>query len=140
MTEQQRERFSPEHVFVTNANTPWRNNLLTRFYAVCKRAGIDDAKCGGSVDIHSLRVSFTTLALENGASPKAVQAILGHSTLALTMGVYAKATDRAKRAAIGALPFAKVSAPEHLIPVQTVSKVCPSNSDATQTLSIAGVA
>jgi integrase len=67
--------------------------------------------------IHSLRVSFTTLALEGGANPKAVQAILGHSTLALTMGIYARATDRAKREAIGALPFAKVSAPEHVIAV-----------------------
>jgi integrase len=117
MTEQQAANFSADHVFVTQVNTPWRNNLLIRFYAVCKRAGITDAVRGGAIDIHSLRVSFTTLALEGGANPKAVQAILGHSTLALTMGVYAKATDRAKRAAIGALPFAKMSAPEHVIAI-----------------------
>jgi len=55
------------------------------------------------------------LALENGASPKAVQAILGHSTLGLTMTVYAKATERAKRDAISALPFAKASVPEHVV-------------------------
>jgi len=115
ITAQQAAHFSTEHVFVTKANTPWRNNLLRKFYAICKRAGITDAKPGGTVDIHSLRASFTTLAIDGGANPRAVQAILGHSTLALTMGVYAKATDRAKRDAIGALPFAKITDPEHVV-------------------------
>lgn len=115
LTERQHANFSREHVFVTKANTPLRNNLLTRFYAVCKRAGIDDAKTGGSVDIHSLRVSFTTLAIDGGASPKAVQAILGHATLAMTMKVYAKATERAKREAVSSLPFGNASAPSHVI-------------------------
>jgi integrase len=110
-----KHRFSREHVFVTKANTPRPHNLLRAFYAVCKRAGIDGAYQGGTVDLHSLRVTFTTLALENGASPKAVQAILGHSTLGLTMTVYAKATERAKRDAISALPFAKASVPEHVV-------------------------
>ena len=68
LTAQQRASFSREHVFVTGANTPWRNNLLARFYTCCKRAGIEGAESGGAVDIHSLRVSFTTLTLENGAS------------------------------------------------------------------------
>ena len=77
---------------------------------------VDGAEQGGSVDLHSLRVTFTTLALENGASPKAVQTMLGHSTLALTMGVYAKATERSKREAIGVLPWVKsATAPEHVI-------------------------
>lgn len=56
-----------------------------------------------------LRVTFTTLTLENGAIPKAIQAMLGHSTLALTMGVYAKATEKAKRDAINVLPWAVVA-------------------------------
>jgi integrase len=120
-TAQQAKNFSAEHVFVTQANTPWRNNLLQRFYAVCKRAGIADGVQNGAVDIHSLRVSFTTLALEGGASPKAVQAILGHSTLALTMGVYARATDRAKRQVIASLPFARVTEPEHLIQISQLA-------------------
>lgn len=109
--------FSRDHVFVTRSNTPWRNHLLTRFYAACDAAGIEGAESGGAVDIHSLRVSFTTLSIENGASPKAVQAILGHSTLAMTMSVYAKATERSKRDAISSLPFAVVSTPEHVVAV-----------------------
>jgi integrase len=99
--------FSREHVFVTRAGTPWRNNLLARFYTCCRKAGISDAVPGGSIDIHSLRVTFTTLALEGGARPRAVQAILGHSTLAMTMRVYARATDHTKRDAIACRPFAK---------------------------------
>ncbi len=116
-TEQQRRNFSRDHVFVSKANTPLRDNLLRAFYKICKRAGIEGAETHGSVDIHSLRVTFTTLALENGASPKAIQAILGHATLAMTMSVYARATERSKRAAIGALPFAKASGPDHVLNV-----------------------
>lgn len=115
LTEQQAANFSREHVFVTTANTPWKNNILRAFYMVCKNAGIKDGTYGGSVDIHSLRASFTTIAIDNGASPKAIQAILGHSTLGLTMGVYAKATERAKRDAIAALPFGKCTPPEHIV-------------------------
>lgn len=131
-TEQQRANFSREHVFVTNANTPWRNNLLTRFYTCCKRAGIEGAESGGTVDIHALRVSFTTLTLENGASPKAIQAILGHSTLALTMGVYARATDRAKREAVDVLPFAKTSAPDGVLPMTNAHAMSTSTKTSTQ--------
>ena len=117
-------RLSREHVFVTGANTPWKNpgNLLRSFYRICKRAGIEGAEPNGTVDIHSLRVSFTTLALENGAAPKAIQAILGHSTLAMTMSVYAKATEKSKRDAISALPFASADQPGHIVTIGRCSK------------------
>jgi len=121
-------RLSRDHVFVTGCNTPWQNNLLRAFYTCCKRAKIDGAEPGGNVDIHSLRVSFTTLALDHGANPRSVQAILGHSTLSLTMGVDAKATDRSKRDAIGALPFATISPPEGIVSLPNVRKVCASPS------------
>ena len=139
-TAQQAAAFSRDHVFVTRANTPLRNNLLTRFYALCKRAGIEDAQAGGSVDIHSLRVTCATLMLQHGANPKDVQSILGHSTLALTMKVYARATESGKRSAVNALPFASSSTPAHIVSVQKVPKRDPSIKDAVQTLSIAGVA
>jgi integrase len=121
-------KFSRDHVFVTAWNTPRKNNLLRAFYAVCKRAKVEGAERGGSVDIHSLRVTFTTLAMEHGASPKAVQSILGHSTLALTMAVYAKATEKAKRAAISALPFATIQQPDHvlsLVPKEPEKRTAP---------------
>jgi len=118
-TEQQLRAFSREHVFVGCANTPHKNNLLRRFYKVCKKAGITDAKIGGAVDLHSLRVTFATMVLDGGANPKAVQAILGHSTLDMTMRVYARATDRAKRDTINALPFAKSSSPRHVLTIDS---------------------
>lgn len=132
-TLQQAKTFTRDHVFVTAANTPVKHNLLRAFYSVCKRAGIVGAKKGGSVDLHSLRVTFTTLALENGASPKAVQAILGHSTLAMTMNVYAKATERSKRDAVGALPFAKMTDPAHVVKFDAVrTERGTANSNAAQ--------
>ncbi len=126
-------KLSREHVFVTGANTPWRNNLLRAFYTVCRRAGIKGAEPNGSVDIHSLRVTFTTLALEHGARPKAVQDILGHSTLSLTMGIYAKATEQSKREAVSVLPFASSSSPEHIIPMQSAHTVSTSISKVAET-------
>ena len=58
--------------------------------------------CLISVGSHSWPLSFVTLALELRATPRAVQAIAGHATLYLTMGVYARVTDRSKQQAIGA--------------------------------------
>lgn len=131
-TAQQVARFSKDHVFVSKANTPLRNNLLKRFYSVCKRAGIEDAKPGGSVDIHALRVSFITLALEHGGNPKAIQMIVGHSSLEMTMNVYAKATDKSKREAVSVLPFAKASAPAHIIPIQDAHTMRTSTEESSE--------
>jgi integrase len=104
-----------EHVFVNCIGRPHRNTLLEQFYVVYKHAAIADAVPGGSVNLHALRTTFISLTIENGASPKAVQPIVGHSTPTMTMSVYALATDKAKRAAISALPFAKASAPAHVV-------------------------
>jgi integrase len=104
------------------------NNLLRKFYGTCKRAVIADGKRGGAVDLHSLRVTFTTLSLEGGASPKAVQTILGHATLDMTMRVYAKATDRSMRDAINALPFARASVPNHVLAIADKGQDLSQNS------------
>ena len=140
MTSQQAANFSVEHVFVTQANTPFRNNLLKRFYAVCQRAGIADAKPNGAVDIHALRGTVISLMIDGGANPKAVQKIVGHKTLEMTMNIYAKATDGGKRAAVAALPFAKVSTPGHIIPVQKAHKLSTTSSDETQPQALSVVA
>lgn len=124
--------FSREHVFVTGAGTPYRHNLLAKFYKCCQKAGIEDAEPHGSVDLHSLRVSFATLAINNGASPKAVQAILGHSTLAMTMNIYSRATEGAKREAVAALPFAKVSDPVGVVSMSKVDKARTSKKNGPQ--------
>ena len=87
----------------------------------------------------ALRVSFVTLALEHGATPKAVQAIVGHATLDLTMNVYARVTEHGKRQAIGALPFAQVSPPdavsppEQIINAPAVRTLCAKSATSPQT-------
>jgi integrase len=139
-TARQAALFTRDHVFVTRANTPLRHNLLQRFYAVCEKAGIDDAHAGGTVDLHSLRVTCATLMLQNGANPKDVQAILGHASLALTMKVYAKATERGKRSAVSALPFETVTAPPHVVSMRIVPTVCASNLEESQPLALSALA
>lgn len=46
---------------------------------------------------HSLRHTFATRAFENGLPPKTVQAILGHSSVAMTMDLYTHTTEDKKR-------------------------------------------
>ena len=46
---------------------------------------------------HCLRHSYTTNLITNGASPKDVQELLGHSDVSTTMNVYAHSNREAKR-------------------------------------------
>ena len=46
---------------------------------------------------HTLRHTYTTNLVSNGAQPKDVQELLGHSDVSTTMNVYAHATREAKR-------------------------------------------
>ncbi len=46
---------------------------------------------------HRLRHTYTSNLLSNGAAPKDVQELLGHSDVSTTMNVYAHATREAKR-------------------------------------------
>lgn len=96
-----------DFAFGNSRGKPRTNNALRIFYAACRKAGIDDGKPRGSVDIHSLRVTFTTLSLDAGANPRDVQAILGHSTLALTMGTYAKTRETSQRKVVDNMPWSQ---------------------------------
>ena len=68
------------------------------------------------VDVHSLRRTFATNLIANGADPKSVQELLGHATLDMTMRIYAKLHTQTKRQALGKLSYgAGAVAPEHII-------------------------
>ena len=64
--------------------------------AACRKAGRKVPELEG-FHFHTLRHTYTTNLLTNGAQPKDVQELLGHSDVSTTMNVYAHATREAKR-------------------------------------------
>jgi integrase len=131
ITARVRERFTREHVFVTTQNTPLTrvSCLYPAFMRCCRLAGIETrtVDAGGRevehVDLHSLRRTFTTNVIVNGADPKTVQELLGHSTLDMTLRVYTKVKAGNKRQAIGRLSYAAgVTAPDHLLPLRAAGQ------------------
>ena len=107
------------------ANTPCsQGGLYVAFMRCCKRAGIQTRTHDGEgrlvehVDIHSLRRTFATNAIVNGADPKSVQEVLGHRTLEMTMKIYAKVKGASKRQAVARLSYATgATPPDHVLPL-----------------------
>lgn len=70
-------------------------------------AGIASQSAGSPpivVDFHSLRVTFVTRLARMGVAPSLVQQLARHSTIDLTMNVYAKMTPDEQRQAVESLP------------------------------------
>ena len=113
ITKRLQERFSRNHVFVTTENTPVTHGsgLYYAFMRCCELAGIITRRIDVAgheidhVDLHSLRRTFCTDAIENGGDPKSVQKVLGHKTLAMTMDIYAKVRGNTTRQVIGRLSY-----------------------------------
>ena len=126
VTELVRQRFTRDHVFVTTQNTPLthRSGLYKAFLRCCVLASIQtetydaDGKLIEHVDLHSLRRSFATDAITNGADPRSVQEILGHRTLDMTMRINTQVKAAPKRRAVGKLSYAQgATPPEHVLPL-----------------------
>lgn len=66
----------------------------THLYKLCDEAGIK------RFCMHTLRHTYATRAIESGMSPKVLQKLLGHSTLAMTMDRYVHVTDDAMERAV----------------------------------------
>ncbi len=74
-------------VFTSLVGTPLEEARITRlFQRDLDRAGLP------RVRMHDLRHTAATLLIESGVAMKSVQAALGHSTIAITMDVYAHVT------------------------------------------------
>lgn len=65
-----------------------------QFERALTRAGLE-----GKASVHSLRHSFATLSLQEGADVKSIQEALGHHSPSFTLDVYTSATDRMKKEA-----------------------------------------
>ena len=108
-----KERFTRSHIFVTTQNTPLTHGsgLYYAFLRCCKLAEIQTRRLDikgyeiDHVDLHSLRRTFATDLIENGADPKTVQELLGHKTLTMTMDLYAKIRSGSKHQAVARLSY-----------------------------------
>lgn len=72
-----------QYVFVTRVGTPIRpRDLVAVYKRLIKKAGVPDIR------FHDLRHMCATLHLQAGTNPAVVAAILGHSTVNLTLSTY----------------------------------------------------
>jgi integrase len=113
-----------DYLFGTAGGKPRSNNMLREFRRHMVRALVrlgwsrDSAAVEAkTLDIHSLRYTFITLAIGNGADPKSVQAVVGHKDVQTTMRIYAQYRHEGIKAAIDAIRLPAVvkssSNPEH---------------------------
>ncbi len=92
------EEADPEaHVFLNSVGTPWRHNLLRRFKGCVKAAGLNPE----GLDLHALRQTYgTILASDPSNDVRTVMSLMRHSTVAMTMNLYAKPRAMRQREAI----------------------------------------
>ena len=69
------------------------NQVNEQFKRVLKKYGIEDSSVPGKLSVHSLRHTYATRMIENDCAPKALQRLLGHTDIRITMNTYCDAFD-----------------------------------------------
>lgn len=95
-------------VFVTKDGRPRVNNVNREFRRCLKLAGIETP----GITPHSLRHTFATSLLRNGANPKVVSTMLGHSSIQTTLDIYGHVFPADTWQAIELLPYGGGAAAE----------------------------
>jgi integrase len=94
-------------VFPHTDGRPWpRSSLDAAFKRLLRDAGLP------AMRFHDLRHACATLLADEGVPPRTAMEILGHSSVAVTLGIYTRALQGAKRDAIGALDRLLLDVPE----------------------------
>jgi len=100
------------HVFQNRRGGPLsRGPVYRAFIRCCQRAGLQTRTLDpqgqevNHLDVHSLRKTFATNLIVHRTDPKTVMELLGHSTVAITLNLYAKIHPGTKREAIGRLSY-----------------------------------
>ena len=97
-----------------NGNIENHGNITNRgFYALQLKTNIVDTTGGPKYGFHSLRHFFASWAIEQGFTPKRLQALLGHSSIQMTFdtygGLFPDDEDDQARFAAGELAVTRVA-------------------------------
>lgn len=107
-------RFTPQVFVVCDSAGNYLNPdyITHRFTALASFEGWKGA-AGRRLTLHDLRHTVATALITDGADVKTVQSVLGHSSAAITLDMYASADSRAKRDAADMLELSiRKSAPK----------------------------
>jgi integrase len=112
-------------------------DLIRRFHADCRRAGIDRRDDRGrQLDLHALRTTFGTMLARSGVSMRTAQQLMRHSDIRLTANVYVDPALLDLQGAVEAIPSV-ASVPPCVPPLSVKSSQSQSSDDNTSINSIA---
>lgn len=83
-------------VFTTRSGKPHSDSNIRKVLKMIINQMREDGYTIEDFTPHTLRHCFATRCIENGMQPKTLQAILGHSTLAMTMDLYCDVMEETK--------------------------------------------
>lgn len=103
-----------DFVFVTRTGNPISyvnlnhliNKVLEYYNEEEKKRAIDEGREPNYIrrfSVHNIRHTFATRLCENETNLKAIQEIMGHTSVAITMDIYAEATKEAKEKSMKSL-------------------------------------